>query len=425
MVPDRSPGSLRRAERGLDAANFFLANVRPGLGPYLATYLLAVGKWDQQSIGVVMSIATIAGVVAQTASGALVDATRVKRAVMAVSAIAVSGLCLLLPWLSSFWTVALSQAAALAAATVLGPALTAVTLGIVGHSSFARRIGRNEFFNHAGSAAGAVAAGIAAYWYGPVVIFYLIAAVTVASLISLPIIPGAAIDHDLARGLDHGSRKEPDRRAGWMVLLKSRPLLIFVVCVLLFHLANAAMLPLLGQQLTGQNEKLGTTLMSVCIVAAQLVMLPMALLVGAKADLWGRKPLFLLAFVILSVRAVLFTLSDGPLWLISVQLLDGVGAGIFGAIFPIIVADVTRGSGHFNLAQGVVNTAQGIGAALSTSLAGIVVVWGGYHAAFLTLGLVAVAGLAFFLFTMPETRGFGSVSGGLSEAISQSERAQP
>jgi MFS family permease len=144
--------------------------------------------------------------------------------------------------------------------------------------------------------------------------------------------------------------------------------------------------------------------MSACIVAAQIVMVPMALLVGAKADSWGRKPLFLGGLIILPIRGVLYTLSDDPYWLVAVQLLDGVGAGIYGAIFPIIVADLMRGTGRFNLAQGAVITAQGIGAALSTTVAGFVVVSAGYSAAFLTLAGVAAVGLLLFWFAMPETR---------------------
>jgi MFS family permease len=132
-------------------------------------------------------------------------------------------------------------------------------------------------------------------------------------------------------------------------------------------------------------------------------MVPMALLVGAKADQWGRKPLFLAGFLILPIRGVLYTLSDDKAWLVGVQLLDGVGAGIYGAIFPIVVADLMRGTGRYSAALGAVNTAQGIGAALSTTLAGIVVVHAGYSAAFLTLAGVAAAGLLLFLVAMPES----------------------
>ena len=152
------------------------------------------------------------------------------------------------------------------------------------------------------------------------------------------------------------------------------------------------MLPLVGQKLALQDKNIGTSLMSACIMAAQIVMVPMAMLVGAKADRWGHKRFFLAALLILPIRGALYTLSDNPLWLVGVQLLDGVGAGIFGAIFPVIVADLMRNTGRFNVAQGAIITAQSIGAALSTTLAGFVVVKAGYSAAFMTFGAVAAIG---------------------------------
>jgi MFS family permease len=398
----------RQANRGLDAANFFLADVRDGLGPYLAIYLLTVQKWDQASIGVVMSIATAAGIVAQTPAGGFIDATRSKRAVMVAAAIVVTAASLLLPLFSSFFPVAASQATAHAAAAVFGPGLAAVSLGIVGHAAFTRRVGRNESFNHAGNAFAAVTAGATAYMWGPTVVFYLLAAMSMASLLSLLIIPGREIDNELARGLHDRLAGEDntaaaDTPSGLRVLFTCKPLLIFAVAVVLFHLANAAMLPLVGQKLALQDNKLGTTFMAACIVAAQIVMVPMAMLVGARADRWGRKPLFLAGFLILPLRGCLYTLSDNPFWLLAVQTLDGVGAGIFGAIFPIVVADLMRGTGRFNVAQGAILTAQGIGAALSTTLAGLVVVHAGYNAAFLTLAGIAILGVLVSFFGMHET----------------------
>ena len=391
--------------RALDAGNFFLADVRDALGPYLSVYLLTERQWDAASIGVVMSIATVAGIVAQTPAGAVVDATKAKRAVMVAAAVLVTTASLLVPWLSSFWPVAISQATAHAAGVVFGPALAAVTLGIVGHGAFTKQIGRNESFNHAGNACAAAASGALAYFWGPKVVFYLLAAMAVASILSVLAIPERAIDHDLARGLhDAPSKRRDDHPSGLSVLLTCRPLLIFAGCAIMFHFANAAMLPLVGQKLALQDKNLGTSLMSACIVAAQIVMVPMAMLVGAKADAWGRKPLFLVALLVLAIRGCLYPLSDNPYWLVGVQLLDGVGAGIYGAIFPVIVADLMRGTGRFNVAQGAIITAQGIGAALSTTLAGLVVVHAGYSAAFLTLAGVAVIGLVLYFFVMPETQ---------------------
>jgi len=405
----------RRAGRALDAANFFLADVRDGLGPYLAIYLLTVQQWDEARIGLVMSVATVAGILAQAPAGALVDATWAKRVLMSGAAILVTTTSLLLPLLHGFWPVATAQAVAHAAGTVFPPALAAVSLGVFGHHAFTGRIGRNETFNHAGNATAAAVAGGGAYLLGPTVVFYLLAVMSVASLLSIVCIPGVAIDHELARGL-HGQEQDQESRqgshqgtqaeqpAGFAILLTCRPLLIFAACVMLFHLSNAAMLPLVGQKLALQDKNLGTSLMSACIVAAQIVMAPMAMLVGARADHWGHKRFFLASLVILPIRGALYTLSDSPAWLVGVQLLDGVGAGIFGAIFPVIVADLMRNTGRFNVAQGAVTAAQNIGAALSTSLAGLVVVKAGYSAAFLTLGAIAALGVLVCALALRETR---------------------
>ncbi|MGF7175680.1 MFS transporter [Azospirillum doebereinerae] len=400
--------SARPHHRTLDWLNFFLADVRDGLGPYLAIYLLIVQRWDEASIGVVMSIGGIAGIVAQMPAGALIDRTRWKRGVMAAAALLVTGGSLLLPWLPEFSLVAVVQAVTGAAGALFPPAIAAVTLGLVGPRAFTRRIGRNESFNHAGNAVAAALAGVAAYAFGPIAVFWLMTAMTVASVVAIWRIDGTAIDHDVARGLDaetvpgdaHGREEPSSLRA----ILTCRPLLVFAVCVSLFHFANAAMLPLVGQKLALQDRNLGTTLMSLCIVAAQIVMVPVAALVGAKADHWGRKPLFLAGFLILPIRGVLYTLSDAPYWLVGVQVLDGVGAGVFGALFPVVVADLTRGTGRFNVSQGAIATTQGIGAALSTTVAGVIVVHGGYNAAFLSLAAVAGVGLALFALAMPETR---------------------
>jgi len=400
-MPECDP--KKRANRALDALNFFLADVRDGLGPYLAVYLLTEQKWDEARIGVVMSVATIAGLVAQTPAGALIDAISAKRAIMAGAAIVVTAASLVLPFVPGFWPVAASQGIAHAAGVVFAPAIAAISLGVVGHRAFTGRTGRNETFNHAGNFVSAVIAGGMAFLFGPVVVFFLLAVQSLASLASIWAIPERAIDHDLARGLHDAGNRDAEREqpSGLGILLTCRPLLVFALCVLLFHLSNAAMLPLVGQKLALQDRNLGTSLMSACIAAAQLVMVPVAMLVGARADRWGHKQFFLAALAILPIRGALYTLSDNAAWLVGVQLLDGIGAGIFGAIYPVIVADLMRNTGRFNLAQGVIITALGIGAALSTALAGLVVVKAGYSAAFLTLGAIAAIGFIVFLLGFP------------------------
>ncbi len=299
----------RRNELSLDWLNFFLADVRDGLGPYLAIYLLAVHQWEPASIGLVMTLAGIVALLTQTPAGALIDRTVAKRAVVIVAALLVTGSCLLLPWVTSFGLVALTQTVSAIAGSVFAPAIAAISLGITGPKAFTRRTGRNETFNHAGNACAALLAGGCAYLFGPVVVFYLMALMTVGSIIAVSLISAKAIDHDLARGFVLDLAGDHGQPSGFAGLLKNRSLLLFAVCCALFHLANAAMLPLVSQKLSQVNLQMATPLTSACIVAAQMVMVPVAMLVGAKADLWGRKPLLLIGFLILPLRGLLYVVS--------------------------------------------------------------------------------------------------------------------
>jgi MFS family permease len=397
--------------RTLDALNFFLADVRDGLGPYLAIYLIAVRGpargWNEATVGVVLTIAGIVGLLSQTPAGVLIDRARNKPRIIMIAALLVTASSVSLPLVSGYTMVAITQSVAAAAGAVFAPAISAVTLGLVGPKLFARRVGRNEAFNHAGNAVSAALAGVLAWSFGPVVVFWLMAALTIASVAVAMRIRNGDIDNAVARGLDcepdgDGDCEQP---GAWRCLIQNRPLLIFAVVAFTFHLANAAMLTSVGQLLAktvGKDQ--ATSLTAACIVAAQLVMVPVAIVVGRHAEAWGTKPIFLVAFGFLALRGALYTLSNDPWWLVGVQALDGIGAGIFGALFPVVIADLTRGSGRFNVSQGAVATAQGLGAALSATLAGSIIVAAGYSAGFLTLAAIAAAGFVLYLVAMPETK---------------------
>jgi MFS family permease len=396
-------------ERTLDALNFFLADVRDGLGPYLAIYLLAVRGpshgWNEATVGLVLTIAGIVGLVAQTPAGSLIDRSRNKPRIVMAAALLVTLSSVSLPLVSGFTVVTITQSIAAVAGAIFAPAISAITLGLVGSKMFAKRVGRNEAFNHAGNAVSAALAGVLAWKFGPVVVFWLMGGLTLASIVSALRIRNDDIDNEVARGLDCAPEEGCEEPSGWKVLLENRPLLVFAGVAFLFHLANAAMLTSVSQLLAKTVGKdLATSLTAACIVAAQLVMVPVAIVVGRHTDRWGTKPIFLVAFVFLAARGVLYTLSDDPYWLVGVQALDGVGAGIFGALFPVVIAHLTKGSGRFNVSQGAVATTQGLGAALSATLAGSVIVWAGYSASFLTLAAIAVAGLALYVVAMPETK---------------------
>jgi MFS family permease len=388
--------------RSLDGLNFLLADVRGALGPYLNVFLVTQRHWSQADVGWVTTIGGLVGLAVQTPIGAAIDVTRAKRAlvVLALVVLGIGGFAIF-AW-PRFWPVLTANALMAAVGDVFGPAVAAITLGLYRHATLARRLGRNSAFDHAGNVAIAVAAGAIGYATSQRMVFLLVPVFAALSIACVLSIPGAAIDHERARGDDSGT---PASASLWRVFADCRPLLVFGCCVLLFHFANAPLLPLVGQKLAGAHPHWATALVSACIIAAQLIMLPIALLVGATADRIGRKPILLIGFGILPVRAVLYTLSDDSAWLIGVQLLDGVGAGIYGAITPLVIADLMRGTGRYNVAQGAVATMMGIGASVSGLAAGEIVDHAGYTAAFLTSGAAALVALAALIVAMPETAG--------------------
>jgi predicted MFS family arabinose efflux permease len=283
------------------------------------------------------------------------------------------------------------------------PAVSALTLGLVTKDVLARRLGRNSAFDHGGNIFIAIVAGAVGYAFSQRAVFLMVPVFAVLTSAAVLAIPAGAINHDRARDLTSDGEAQGSA-ARYRVLFERRPLMIFAVCALLFHFANAPLLPLVGQKLALQFPKEATAMMSFCIVAAQGVMLPIAILVGRRADHWGRRPIFLAAFAVLPIRAALYTLSDNAFWLIGVQLLDGVGAGVYGALTPLVIADIMRGTGRYNLAQGAVATTQGVGASISALFAGEVVDHFGYSVSFLALAAAAAFAFLVFLGFMPETR---------------------
>ena len=389
--------------RALDWLNFLLADVQGGFGPFLAIYLMSSQHWKPGPIGIVLTIAGAATVAAQVPAGALVDAARFKRTLIALAAGIVAAAAITMALAPQFWTVAISQAASGAADAVFPLAVTAISLGIAGREAFPGRNGRNQAWNHAGNVVTAIVSGAAGSLASPVAVLWIIAALAAASAAAAFRIASRDIDHDLARGDNEGAAKAP---GGLKYVLGNRKLLLFTASITLFHFANAAMLPLAGERLSQGHPQSSMLFMSACIIIAQAVMVPMAILVGRRADAWGRKPLFLLGFAVLPVRGLLFGVANDPYFILAIQMLDGVGAGIFGALFSIVVADFTKGSGHFNLAQGVSSASWGLGAAFSNGAAGLIVDSLGFRTAFLFLAACAGAAFAVYWFLVPESHGF-------------------
>ena len=398
IATKRTPS--RRSLRGLDWLNFLLADVQTGVGPFLAIYLAGY-RWNEESVGLALTIGGIAGILTQTPAGALVDSLRQKRGLVGVSVAALAVGALLIAFSPNFWPVMGAQILIGGTSSVFGPAICAMSLGIVGRAAFDRRQGRNQTFNSAGNVIAAVSMGLLGYYVSNRSIFFFVAAFAVPTILALRLIRPAEIDYELARGARDGG-KPGEAESVWL-LLRDRTLLLFLVCAVMFHFANAAMLPLLGEMLAKGRGRSSMLFMSACVITTQLVVTLLASWSGRMAGIWGRKPLMLIAFGMLPLRGVLYTLTANTALLVAIQVMDGIAAAIFGVVSVLMIADLTRGTGRFNLTLGAVNTAVGIGAALSQFIAGAIVHHAGFRAGFLFLAGVALAAFAILYFLMPET----------------------
>jgi predicted MFS family arabinose efflux permease len=398
---DTKGSPSRRTLHGLDWLNFFLADVQTGVGPFLAIYLAGY-KWNEEHVGLALTVGGIAGILTQTPAGALVDRLRSKRALIAAGIVALAAGALLVALVPTFWFVMSAQVLIGGTSSIFGPALCAVSLGIVGRAAFDTRQGRNQTFNSAGNVTAAVSMGLLGYFVSNRSIFFFVVGAAAPTMFALRLISSAEIDYEVARGADDGE-KAGKAESAW-ALFKDRPLVIFLVCAVMFHFANAAMLPLLGEMLAKGQGRSSMLFMSACVVTTQFVITLLASWSGRKAGTWGRKPLLLIAFGVLPLRGVLYTLTSNTALLVAIQALDGVAAAIFGVVSVLVIADLTRGTGRFNLTLGAITTAVGIGAGLSQVIAGSIVHHVGSNAGFLFLAGVALGAFAILYLFMPETR---------------------
>ena len=407
MVPPQTgasepPHPSARSLRGLDWFIFFLADVQTGFGPFIAVYLTSQ-KWTQVDIGLVLSMSGIIALIGQMPGGALVDWARSERLVAGVALMGIAVAALAYALLPIFPVVASAAAIHAAASCVLGPCIIAMSLGLVGHGLIGERLGRNARFASIGNGVAAAVMGAVGYFLGPRWVFFVTAALLIPALLTLGRIRPAEVDPELAHG-GIADRKPDHTPAPISSILHQVPLFILAGCVLMFHLANAAMLPLMGSVLTMRSSEWATLLIATCIVVPQLIVALISPWVGHHAQVFGRRPFLIVAFGALALRGTLFALVSNPYLLVAVQVLDGITAATLGIMVPLMVADITRGTGRFNLGQGIVGTAVGIGASISPTLAGYLTDTFGSSTAFAGLAAIAAAGFAGVWALMPETR---------------------
>ena len=382
---------------------FFLADVQTGFGPFIAVYL-TTEKWTQVEIGLILSVSGLTSLLGQMPGGALVDWARSERLVagLAVAAIGVSALAYAVwPIFPIVLCAALLHAVS---SCVLGPAIAAISLGLVGQSAISRRLGRNARFASIGSGIAAAVMGTFGYLLSSRAVFLVTVALTIPTILALACVRADDINPDRCHGAIPRKDDTGPATTSIMMLARNRPLLEFALVVMLFHFANAAMLPLIGSFMTTQSAAWAPALIAACMIVPQIVVAVMSPWVGRRAQTWGRRPLLLIATGALVCRGILFAFVRDPHLLVVIQMLDGVAAAVLGVLVPLVIVDVTYGSGHFNLAQGIVGTATGIGASVSVLFASYLSDRFGSEVAFLSLAVSAAMALALVWLAMPETR---------------------
>lgn len=399
-----NPQPSKRTLLGLDGMIFCLSDVRPGIGPFLSIFLKSQLHWSTQAVGIALGILDLTAAICQIPSGLLVDSLKFKRFLMFIACLAVSFGCILILTHPTFFSVIAAQILIGSATAIIPPAIASITLGLVGRNYFPKRISINETWAHAGNVFTAGIVGLLGYLWGHEWILYMVIFFATCSVLFLSLINPKEINHAVAR---EQPQKEEDKNSSVVPLkqfLKKKELWIFCLSAFLFHFANAAQLPLVGQLLATKNPSIDSLFMSACIILAQIVMIAVAYSMGFLMNDLGRKPLFLFALAVLPVRALLYTLTDSPLFLLSIQLLDGIGAGIFGVIAIVTISDIAKNSGRFNFSLGLMTLAQGIGASMSNIFAGFITHTFGFPSGFTALACMGLIGLFFYGTLMPETK---------------------
>lgn len=392
-----------RERAALHAVNFFMADMEAGMGPFLGV-LLASRGWTTAAIGTVITVGAVVGMCTVAPAGALVDATTRKRACVIVVGLAAVVASAVILTSGQFWVVAAAQSVMCMSGATIAPAVIGITLGVVGQAGFTSQNGRNQAYNHAGNMAGAALGGLLGWVFGYAGVFWLAAGFAVITVGAVLRIPAGNINHHLARGEAMAGAEPPVKRLG--VLIASRPLLALAAAVMLFHLGNAAMLPLYGLAVVATHANPFATVAST-VVVAQAVMIPASLAAMRIAQTRGYWLAILIAFTALPIRALIAAGVITSWGIIPVQILDGVGAGMLSVAVPGMVVRILAGTGHINVGQGAIMGAQGLGGALSPVLGGFVAQIFGFPIAFATLGALSLGSLVIWLGFAPLLRTAG------------------
>ncbi len=377
---------------GLPAVNFFMADVGGGLGPFLSTWLAQTQRWGPDRIGYVLFAGLLTGMAISTPAGMLIDRVGRPRLMLVVMGLAIVSGTLALFILHGFWPVLAAQVLVAAGGALGAPALTALTLATVGKAGFPHQQGINQAATHAGNVTAAAAIWGLSFVLGASASIGVLAAMTGGMLLTLRFIRKDAIDHTRMYGRKPFQKGE--RRGTTLALLRNRRLIVLALAMGLFNFGNGAVLPLLGQRLAFEGVHDPTQWLAVLVIVAQAVMIPVSWLAGWSADRLGRRFLLIGACAALAGRGALAMISADPGWLIGLEILDGIGAGLLSVAGPAAIADLTYGGGRTQTAMGGVQTVQSLASALAAGAGGLLVQHFGWAAAFGVLAVFPVLSIA-------------------------------
>ncbi len=393
-------GSISKQSRqGLDWLNFFLADIQTGFGAFVAFYLAELG-WDKGEVGLALSAGTVAGLIAHLPGGALVDWVPWKRGLAAIGIATIAASALILAFAPTFGLVFFAEMLHGITGGIVTPAIAAISLGLVGRGAMSTRTGRNTAFDAAGNALTAGAMGAAGQYIAKSAIFLASAALCIPALIALSFIRDDEINYARARNAGIGNRAMNFQRV--FDLTKNLSLYIFAGCIFLFQLADASMLPVISEDLAHQQS--ASLLTAGLIVIPQIFAAVLSPWVGYHSEKFGRKPLLLLGFGVEVLRGLLFAFFTGYPVLIAGQCLGGISAAAVTVLTVVMIADLTTGTGRFNLVQGFVGTVIAVAAAISTGASGFVFEQLGRVSGFVILSAAALAATVLLWLALTETK---------------------
>jgi len=395
---DQAIGKNTKGIKALNWLNFFAADISTGVGPFLAVYLTANQHWKAGQIGIVLSAMSFSAVITQSIAGYIVGRTDKKRIPIIIATIVLGVLSFSIPFFPSFPYILCVQIIMGVASAFYMPTLIALAASIASKAGFDNMISKNQSWNHAGNVVSAIFIGLTGKYTNNEGIFYCLLALAVFCTISALSIP----QREINKPTEAPHEDVIDKNISLKEVLKCKPLLIFLLTAFSFHLANGAMLPLVGRDVSLGRSSNSSIYLSSCVIVAQLVMVPVCYICGKQVHK-GRKWLLMISYIVLPIRAVLYTASSNPYYLISVQVLDGVAAGIFGVVSILMVSDIMGRSGNAIFAQGLLVTVADLGGSLSNVMSGFIVDAAGFPTAFFILAGIAFCAMLLLKFAVKET----------------------